>query len=222
MREKPQHWKLARYGSREIIISISLCVIGAGVSYFYLPWLLPLFALGFFFTLFFFRDPPRRIPGEEGILVAPADGRIVGMDEVFEGEFLKAGAKRVTIFLSLFDVHLNRAPCSGVVRLVMPRPGRFLSAIRREASEVNESNLIGIETQDGFGKVVVKQIAGVIARRIVCDAKPDDEIQRGQKLGMIKFGSRTELYVPLEAGVELIVCVGQKVKAGETIIGRKS
>ncbi len=210
------------YGLREIGIFLPVFAAGGVVSYIYLPWLAPLFVLGILFTLLFFRDPPRRVPDEEGILVAPADGRVVAVDEIDEEEFLKARAKRVTIFLSIFDVHINRTPCSGVVRLVRHRPGRFLNALRAGASEVNESNLIGIESKDGFGKVAVKQIVGVIARRIVCDTKVDDVLERGRRIGMIKFGSRTELYVRTDAGVEVTVSVGQKVKAGETVMGRKA
>jgi phosphatidylserine decarboxylase len=156
--------------------------------------------------------------------VAPADGTVVDIEEVDEPEFLGGRSERVGIFLSLFSVHINRAPLAGRVGYVKYKPGKFFAAFNQRASAENESNIIGLETDletraGGKLKVAVKQISGVIARRIVCACREAQQLARGEKFGMIKFGSRTEVYLPPGAA-ELTVSVGDKVHAGRTVIGR--
>ncbi|HYE98176.1 MAG TPA: phosphatidylserine decarboxylase, partial [Planctomycetota bacterium] len=166
------------------------------------------------FTLNFFRDPSRRVPQDPGLLVSPADGTVVEISEVQETEFLKAPCHKIGIFLSVFDVHVNRAPCDGPVKAARYSPGRFLDARHPDCGACNESNALHV------GDVVVKQIAGLIARRIVCDVRPPDVVARGQRIGMIKFGSRTELYVPKDQVREIRVRLNEKVKGGETVLAR--
>ena len=164
--------------------------------------------------LVFFRNPRRTIPSDETVLVSPADGKVLRVKEV-EDEFVGAGY-RVDIFLSIFDVHLNRVPSSGMVEFVKYRPGKFVSAFRDKASETNERNDIGITGT--WGRMRVAQIAGSIARRIVCHVRETEAVTTGEICGMIRFGSRTELtfsraYCPC-------VVAGQRVKGGETIVGK--
>ena len=163
--------------------------------------------------LFFFRDPERVAPSLPGAIVAPADGRVVAVEEVtdpFVGESV-----RVSIFLSPLDVHVNRAPLGGLVTDVAYRPGRFLAAFRTEASETNER--CALHLQGEAARVTVTQIAGVLARRIVCRARPGDKLERGERFGLICFGSRTDLVVP--SGTELRVRLGERVHGGESLIG---
>jgi phosphatidylserine decarboxylase len=167
--------------------------------------------------LFFMRDPPRTPPAEEGIYLAPADGRVVAIDRLDEPTFVGAPTLRVAIFLSLFDVHVNRAPASGTVRKVRHVPGRFLQAFREEASRVNEFNDIGLE--EGAQRILVKQIAGILARRIVCTVSEGDRVHAGDRVGMIKFGSRTEVFLPPDSQVE--VKLGEAVRGGLTILARR-
>jgi phosphatidylserine decarboxylase len=167
------------------------------------------------FTLYFFRDPERKIVATPGQIVSPADGKIISIDEVEENDFLAERCKRVSIFLSVLDVHINRAPVGGTVEMVNYRPGKFAIASTDEASRSNESNEIGIGGEDI--RVVVKQIAGAVARRIVCYCEPAANVQTGDRIGLIRFGSRTELYIPLDC--EIFVKAGQKVKGGISLIG---
>jgi phosphatidylserine decarboxylase len=165
----------------------------------------------------FFRDPERRIPEGEGLVVSPADGKVVSIAE-FNGESPVAGAAtRVSIFLSPLDVHINRLPVAGKIEEIRYQLGKFLAAYKEEASEQNEQNALKIIDSQGrlFGVV---QIAGVMARRIVCWAKAGDTLQRGERFGLIMFGSRTDLYLPRGCSVE--IREGQRVKGGETVLGR--
>jgi phosphatidylserine decarboxylase len=157
---------------------------------------------------FFFRDPERTIPQAPGAIVSPADGRV--MEIVAEGE----RGCRLSIFLSVLNVHINRAPYSGKVQDVAYTPGKFLAAYRREASMVNESNRVIIENEGR--EFVVRQIAGVLARRIVCRVQPGDVLSKGQRFGLIRFGSRTDVLIPCEA--QVAVQVGDTVKGGESIL----
>jgi phosphatidylserine decarboxylase len=173
-------------------------------------WLGLLWFLLLVFVLFFFRDPERAYPGSDagGVLLAPADGRVV--------EIRPEGAvQALSIFLSIFDVHVNRAPATGVVESVQYTPGRFQAAFRRGASLENERNAITLSTT--LGSVVVIQIAGVLARRIVCTVREGDHVRAGDRIGLIKFGSRVDLVVP--ASVTWNVDVGSRVKAGVTVVG---
>ncbi|MFH1699904.1 MAG: phosphatidylserine decarboxylase family protein [Candidatus Zixiibacteriota bacterium] len=177
-------------------------------------------ALGILLTLFglfcivFFRNPKRKIPNDNSSIVSPADGKVIKILEV-EDEYVGM-AYRVDIFLSVFDVHLNRIPFNGRVDFVKYRPGKFFSAFKDKASEDNERTDIGIESD--FGKFRVAQIAGLIARRIVCRLKKNDSVNMGQLFGLIRFGSRTE--ITFQRTFTPIVKVGQHVKGGESIIGR--
>ncbi len=174
-----------------------------------------IFAVLALFCFHFFRDPKRISPEGENIILSPADGKIVYIDDIDYDPDLEAPAKQVSIFLSLFNVHVNRIPIAGIVSSVKYRKGHFLAAFKEAASEVNEQTEIHIKSKGHLIKV--KQIAGILARRILCYLQEDDEVSPGQRFGFIRFGSRTDLVLPSEA--EISVSVGQKVTGGETIIG---
>jgi phosphatidylserine decarboxylase len=167
------------------------------------------------FTVFFFRNPRRQAPGQEGAVLAPADGKVIDIDTVVEEDFIKGPCKRITIFLSLHNVHINRAPVSGTIVYRRYRPGKFIPAFKSHASEINEKNYIGIDT--GEQKVLMTQITGFVARRIVCWVKEGEPVGRGQAIGAIKFGSCTEVFVPPDTSLR--VEAGDVVRAGETILG---
>ena len=165
----------------------------------------------------FFRDPERVIPAGEGLVVAPADGRIVSIAKVAGDPFFTQAATRISIFLSPLDVHVNRVPVAGRIEEIKYRAGKFLAAYKNEASQQNEQNALTIVDSHGR-KVGVVQVAGVLARRIVCKVNTGDNMERGQRFGLIMFGSRTDLYLPQGCRVEAVD--GQRVKGGATIIGR--
>ena len=170
-------------------------------------------------VLSFFRDPQREVPQDKDILLAPADGTIADIETVDEPGFIGGKALRVGIFLSIFDVHISRSPCRAKVEKITYREGQFLDARNHEAGKVNESNdlwLTRIEPPNF--KLIVRQISGAIARRIVCRVKEGAELVSGERFGMIKFGSRTELYLPAHDGIKCLVKIGDKVKAGLTPI----
>lgn len=172
--------------------------------------------------LAFFRDPERTVPSGSDLLVAPADGLVVETASLEHQDDLGGPARRISIFLSVFDVHINRSPCAGTVKSVQYKPGRFLDARNQDSGKLNEVNVVVIDAADGSGPVVVRQIAGLIARRIVCDVKPGDVVAGGQRIGLIKFGSRTELVVPAGSAWTAAVKVGDRVRGGVTIMARKS
>jgi phosphatidylserine decarboxylase len=210
---KSQRWPLAREGFPFLLFSSLLTVV-----LWMLGWKL-LGVVGILLTLFiayFFRNPRREIPSAEKAILAPADGRIVHVGECLEDRFLKATTLKVSIFMSVFDVHLNRAPASGRIVERSYNPGKFLVASREKSSLLNEQNALLLETDDRWRMVFI-QIAGLIARRIVCYAKAGDALTRGEIFGMIRFGSRIDLYLPPD--VKPLVQVGQHVKGGESIIG---
>ena len=212
---------LTRHGFREMLIG-SLVLVAAAVvlglwwwpiSFIVLPVLIWLFA--------FFRDPNRSIPAEQHVMVSPADGTVSDITELPTCDLLGGGpALRVGIFLSVFNVHVNRSPCDGKVIKVIYKKGKFINAMSHaKASEENESNTIELaEPDSGRPIAVVKQIVGLIARRIIFDAREGDVLHRGQRIGMIKFGSRTELYVPLWLEPQAKVQVGQSVRGGADIL----
>jgi len=215
--------KLAPEGRPQMI----LCTVGLGTAValaglWFWPTVIPLLVV-WAWSIAFFRDPDRRTTPEPSVLCAPADGRVADVARLQRYEAIGGPALRLGIFLSLFDVHINRAPCRSTVRAVDYRRGKFLAAMNRRASEVNESNTVVLETADPMpGPVVVRQIAGVAARRIVCHARPGATFEAGQRFGMIKFGSRTELIVPLREGTTVLVAVGDRVRAGETPLIRQA
>lgn len=181
------------------------------------PWVAVLPLTITLFMVLFFRDPERIIPDDKGVFVSPADGKIILIKDVYEKDYLKADSKEISIFMSIFNVHVNRAPCEGDVSLVKHSPGKFLVAHKDAASIKNENTVIILEGKDG--KILVRQVAGLVARRIVCKVKAGDVLRRGERYGMIKFGSRLDVYLPKETEIQLKL--GDKVTAGETIIGIK-
>lgn len=174
-----------------------------------LPFVLTLF------MAYFFRDPERLVPEGENIFLSPADGKVILIQHVQEGKVLKGDAVEVSIFMSPLNVHVNRAPCEGVVESVDHTPGKFLSAFKHEASLQNENIAMALKTK--YGKVLVRQVAGFLARRAVCRVKPGDTLRRGERYGIIKFSSRLDIYLPKDVRIKVIL--GDRVKAGETIIG---
>ena len=180
------------------------------------PWLSLVFLVLILYTLAFFRDPERLVPSNPSDVVAAADGRITDIIEIDETEVLKTKTRRVGIFLSIFDVHTNRAPIDGRIIYREHRKGLCVDARRPDCSEKNEATTWGL--QNPRVTIVVRQLTGAIARRIVAWAKVGDELRKGDRFGMIRFGSRTEVYLPLTATV--LVKVGEHVSGGSTIIAR--
>jgi phosphatidylserine decarboxylase len=168
------------------------------------------------FVAWFFRNPPRIIPQGPGLIVSPGDGKVLAVEEEFEPRYLKERAIRVSIFLNVFDVHINRIPCEGIIEDVQYQPGLFLVASKPHATLKNEQNAIMIKTAEG-AKVLCVQVAGLIARRIIWWVNPWDRAVRGERYGLIRFGSRMDTYVPV--GTAIKIAVGDRVKGGETILG---
>lgn len=197
-----------------ILLALGILTAAAAV---FAPWYaLPPGAL-LLFTLWFFRDPPRRIPEGPGLIVSPADGRITDIEEIDDIELLNRRVRRIGIFLSVFDVHVNRAPDNCRVVYTAEFEGTYHDARSPAASTHNTARTWGFECADGV-LLVVRQITGAIARRIVPWARLDQRLARGQHFGMIRFGSRTEICLPLEA--EVCVRIGQHVKGGSSILAR--
>jgi phosphatidylserine decarboxylase len=168
------------------------------------------------FISWFFRNPPRTIPQGSRIVVAPGDGKVIAVEEEFEPRYLKDRSVRVTIFLNVFDVHINRIPCEGIVENVQYQPGQFLVASKPEATIKNEQNAVMIKTVQG-AKVLCVQVAGLIARRIICWVSPKDPAVLGERFGLIRFGSRMDTFLPM--GSVIKVAIGDRVKGGESILG---
>ncbi|PYJ16314.1 MAG: phosphatidylserine decarboxylase family protein [Verrucomicrobia bacterium] len=201
--------------ARWIFAIFALLAIG---SWFISAWLSLLFLMLFFCVVFFFRDPARAVPPDSNLVMAAADGTVRDIVELDENEVLKAKTRRVGIFLSIFDVHTNRAPIDGRVIYRQHRDGLCLDARHPDCSEKNESMTWAFE--NARVTIVVRQLTGAIARRIVAWAEVGDELKKGERFGMIRFGSRTELYLPLSATV--LVKVGDHVAGGSTVIARLS
>lgn len=215
---------LSRHGLREMTVgTIVLALVGFGLALLFKP-IAFLVVPVWIWLLAFFRDPERPIPADKDIMVSPADGKVTDIVEMENCELVGGPALRIGIFLSIFNVHVNRAPCAGVVSSLQYKKGKFLSATSHaKASEHNESNTVVVSDSAG-GKPVaaVKQIAGLIARRIICPIQIGAQLERGQRIGMIKFGSRTELYIPKRLGPQAAVNVGQMVRGGMDIIAKLS
>src|SRR3990170_5565553 len=180
-------------------------------------WMMPaLFFMALaLFIVWFFRNPERNIPSGKDLIVSPADGRIIGISHETEARILRKRLIRISIFMNLFNVHVNRIPCSGRVLDISYNPGRFLSANRDKASLENEQNAVVLETTSG-DQILFVQIAGLIARRIVCRLQKGERVERGERFGLIRFGSRVDVYLPMDAAIKM--SVGQKVKGGESIL----
>jgi phosphatidylserine decarboxylase len=168
------------------------------------------------FVSWFFRNPSRVIPQGPGLVVSPGDGTVLAVEEEFEPRYLKERAVRISIFLNVFDVHINRIPCEGIIEDVQYQPGLFLVASKPQATLKNEQNALMIKTVEG-AKVLCVQVAGLIARRIVWWVNARDRAVRGERYGLIRFGSRMDTYVPV--GTAIHIAVGDRVKGGETILG---
>ncbi|MEE9543632.1 MAG: phosphatidylserine decarboxylase family protein [Thermodesulfobacteriota bacterium] len=168
-----------------------------------------------FFIIWFFRDPEREIPGGDEAIVSPADGKVIIVEEVDEDRFLKGRALKISIFMNVFNVHVNRAPASGRIIDIFYNPGKFFNASFDKASLLNEQNALLIEAENGK-RYVANQIAGLIARRIVCRVKPGDKLVRGARFGLIRFGSRLDVFLPVDVTVK--VKLGEKVSAGSSVL----
>ncbi|MBN1394740.1 MAG: phosphatidylserine decarboxylase family protein [Pirellulales bacterium] len=217
--------RLTHWGFAEMqLIGWPLLAVAIGLAFtpgwYKLLAVVPLTVLGWMVS--FFRNPPRRTPSEPGLIISPADGKVVDITRIEHDEFIGGAAVRIGIFLSIFNVHLNRSPVDARVIELRYVPGEFLDARRPESGERNESTWIGLE-EETFPRrrLIVRQISGAIARRIVCDLRPGEALARGQQFGMIKFGSRTELILAEEEGLSVEVEVGRRVKAGKTIMARR-
>ena len=210
---------ITKYGLNTFIYCAVFSVILFVVSFiFQNGWIkYPLIIVSIMFLLFslnFFRDPDRHPPNKDNVIISPADGEIVAVKDVFEDQFLKEDAQQVSIFMSPLNVHVNRIPISGKVDFFRYVKGDYLVAFHEKADKRNERTEIGISSK--FGKILFTQIAGFIARRIVCDLKVGEDVTMGNRFGMIKFGSRSDVIVP--KNWRLKVNVGDKVTAGETIL----
>ncbi len=195
-----------------ILIGIVLTALLWRTGYGWAGMLVVLLGVG---MLLFFRDFPRTIQAAENELVSPADGTVVAIEDLEETPHYTGKCTRVSIFMSVFSAHVNRAPFEGTVTAVKYAPGRYKNAMSPESSKVNESNALWMDT--ARGPITVRQISGAVARRIVCPASPGMHLQKGEKYGMIRFGSRVEVYLPV--GTRIYVTMNQKVYAGTTLLG---
>ena len=228
MQNKQLPLPLTYYGLREIILmpvlffalAIVAGLIWPGAATGLLIAALVLSLLGWAF----FRDFERAVPDDPNILVAPADGKVTDICEIEESDFIQGPAIRIGIFLSVLDVHVNRIPCNGIVKLIKEKPGKCLNAMRsQDASEQNQSTSLGLDCPGHpAGKILVRQITGAIARRIICAPKIGDNLVAGQRYGMIKFGSRTELYLPRDKTAQVLVEKGDTARGGITVFVRYS
>jgi phosphatidylserine decarboxylase len=204
---------IVREGRPFIAFFLVLCMAAFFLS---VAWLAFLLLVITFFVTWFFRNPERDVPPDEKVVTSPADGRVIRIDEVIGNDLLDAPAKKISIFMNVFNVHVNRIPFSGVVRTIQYKEGKFLSADLDKASALNERNTVVIGTDDGRAIMTV-QIAGLIARRIVCWLKEGMRVRKGERFGLIRFGSRLEVFLPPDTHIS--VNVGDKVKAGVTPLG---
>jgi len=216
---------ITKYGLPQVIIYPGLCILVMVIVALVfmntvVVWLVEvLLAVVLIWLLSFFRDPKRDVPSGGNLILSPADGVITDIEEVYESDFIVGRATKIGIFLSIFNVHINRVPCAARVEKITYRKGFFKNALNPISGKVNESNEIWmvriVEPKDKF---LVRQVSGAIARRIVCDVKEGQEFSGGVIFGMIKFGSRTELYLPAGSAAKIIAAKGDKVKAGLTVL----
>ncbi len=178
------------------------------------PWVAAFFGLGFLFVTNFFRDPERQISTDANVVVSPADGKVVAIIEDEKDPVLGEAFTRISIFLNVFNVHVNRMPVAGTIEKIQYNPGKFLNAANHKASLDNEQNILLI--RHGNGKVLVRQIAGLIARRIVCWAKENQSLELGERFGLIRFGSRVDVFLPKNS--RLKIKIGDIVKGGSSVI----
>lgn len=221
---------LTKYGWPQVIIYPAIVLAGMIVLALGAGTLLPRWAFLsveslltaiLIWALTFFRDPERGCPSDTDVLLAPADGRVTDVEQVAENDLFGGPVLRIGIFLSIFNVHLNRAPCRVKVEQIRYKKGRYKNAMNPESGRLNESNELTLVRMDHPpDRLIVRQISGAIARRIVCETAAGAELAGGERFGMIKFGSRTELYVPVRQDVKCLVQIGDKVKAGQTALIR--
>jgi phosphatidylserine decarboxylase len=185
-------------------------------SFFGIIWVASLFFIATCFVAWFFRNPEREFADGAKAVISPADGEIIKIENVMERDFLKGPAQKISVFMNVFDVHVNRMPYSGTVDAIEYNKGKFFSANLDKASELNERNTVLIKTDDGE-KILTVQVAGLIARRIECWVKEGMHVRKGERFGLIRFGSRLEVFLPPDAIIS--AGVGDKVRAGETLIG---
>jgi phosphatidylserine decarboxylase len=204
------HPLIAREGWPFLAIAVAVSALVAGFS---LVWSIPFWIIALF-VLQFFRDPPREVPGDVNTVVSPADGRIVAVENVRD-PYLERDAIKVSVFMNVFNVHSNRAPVDGEVKQVWYRSGSFVNAALDKASTENERNALWIRADAG-ADITCVQVAGLIARRILCYVKPGDRLGRGQRYGFIRFGSRVDVYLPPNARVR--ASLGDKVYAASTVL----
>ncbi len=215
----PVRIPLTRYGLREIALGGIVFLAAVGVCIWLWPPGAAVAGLLYLGCLAFFRDPERRPPQEPDALLSPADGVVRDIGEVSPPGYLDGPAVRIGVFMSVFNVHVNRSPAAGTVEWTEHTPGRYLDARDGRAAVENEHNLIGLRRADGR-RLLVNQIAGAVARRIVCAVRPGQHLAAGERLGMIKFGSRLELFIPLADKHVVIVKPGDKVVAGRSLLAR--
>jgi len=221
---------LTKYGLPEVVVYPMLVVALMATVGLLGPARLPVWGIAsaeavlaavLVWALMFFRDPSRKTPDDDTLLLAPADGKVTDIETVEEAEFMAGSVLRIGIFLSIFNTHINRAPCDARVERITYRRGKYLNAMNPLAGKVNESNNLAlVRTSQPQDRLVVRQISGAVARRIVCAAREGQQLAGGERFGMIKFGSRTELYLPAGEKVECLVRVGDKVKAGMSPLAR--
>ena len=207
---------IAREGWPLILVPLGLAVVLFLLRW---PWTGGVLLLLGLFTAFFFRDPDRAVPGDPRLVLSPADGKVIVAGPAPAGNPLGEGATQVSVFLSIFDVHVNRAPIGGLISRVEYHEGQFLPAFQDKASLANEQNSVTIDGGDASRNVAFKQIAGLIARRIVFKKKVGDTVAAGERVGMIKFGSRVDVFLP--RGATLRVKVGDRVVAGVSALGER-
>jgi len=208
--------QFAKEGYPFIIFFSSITILSAILR---LNWVTVAALILTLFMFYFFRDPDRITDRNNNTFISPADGKVILITEAKEDEMLKQGRLKISIFMSPLDVHVNRAPCDGIVKDVQHFPGKFYSAFKDNASILNEHITMLLDCQD-HGPIVVKQIAGTVARRAVCRVKSGDSLSQGQRYGIIKFSSRVDIFLPLNT--EIRVKLNDRVKAGETILGVRS